>query len=155
MSAVEQAGPETQDDGRGGERGRLVLTMDLPASWTPSQELRRWVRAALYQEDEDFTGKVWLVLAELAANAHDHGRSPVGVRVWRSTASSTVRIEVEDACPEMPILGVSRSGGTRSFGLVLVDALARRWDVDAHSAGKTAWAELVCRAAGAEPDPVD
>ncbi|MFE9750187.1 ATP-binding protein [Saccharothrix saharensis] len=128
--------------------------MDLSASRTPSHELRRWVRAALYPEDEHCAKKVWLVLAELTANAHDHGRSPVGVRVWRSTASSTVRIEVDDACRDVPVPGVARRGGTRGFGLVLVDGLAHRWGVDVHSAGKTVWAELVSRAAGAEVGPV-
>ncbi|WP_374202809.1 ATP-binding protein [Saccharothrix sp. S26] len=128
--------------------------MDLRAWRTTSQELRRWVRAALYREDEDCAEKAWLVLAELTANAHGHGRSPVGVRVWRSTASSTVRIEVEDACRELPVPGVSRWGGTRGFGLILVDGLAHRWGVDVHSTGKTVWAELVRRAAGAGPGPV-
>ncbi|MCE6995385.1 ATP-binding protein [Saccharothrix sp. S26] len=140
MSAVEQVGPKAQGDGRGGERGRLVLSMDLRASRTPSPELRRWVRAALYREDEDCVEKVWLVLAELTADGH--GWSPVEVRIWRSMAPSTVRIEVEDACREMPVPGISRWGGTRGFGLVLVDGLARRWGVDVHSAGRTVWADL-------------
>ncbi|MEU4742066.1 ATP-binding protein [Actinosynnema sp. NPDC023658] len=128
--------------------------MDLPASRTSSEELRRWVRAALYREDEECAEKVWLVIAELTANAHSHGRPPVVVRAWRSTASSTVRIEVEDACREVPVRRDSRRSGTRGCGLVLVDGLARRWGVDVHSAGKTVWAELVRRADGAEPGPV-
>jgi hypothetical protein len=151
MSAVDQVDPKTQDDGRGRGRGQLVLSMDLPASRTPSQELRRWVRAALYREDDDCAQKAWLVLAELTANAHGHGRPPVGVRVWRSTASSTVRIEVADACREVPVPAVSRRGGTRGFGLAILDGLAHRWGVDVHSAGKTVWAELVHRAAGPGP----
>lgn len=154
MSAVEQVGSKARGDGRGGERGRLVLSIDLRDSRSPSPELRRWVRAALYREDEDCAEKVWLILAELTANAHSHGRSPVGVRVWRSTASSTVRIEVEDACRKVPVPGVPRWCGTQGFGLVVVDGLARRWGVDVHSAGKTVWAELVRRAAGAGPSPV-
>ncbi|WP_170184899.1 ATP-binding protein [Saccharothrix texasensis] len=125
--------------------------MDLPVSRTPSRELRRWVRAALYREDEDCAEKAWLVLAELTANAHGHGRSPAVVRVWRSTASSAVRIEVEDAGREAPDPGASRWGGTRGFGLALVEGLAHRWGVDVHPTGKTVWAELVGRATGAEP----
>ncbi|MEU4445258.1 ATP-binding protein [Actinosynnema sp. NPDC050801] len=124
-----------------------MLSVDLSASRMSSPELRQWVRTALYREDEACAEKVWLVLAELVADAHDHGRSPAGIRVWRSTASSVVRIEVEDACREVPVPGVSRCGGTRGFGLVLVDGLAHRWGVDVHSAGKTMWAELVHRRA--------
>lgn len=147
MDVVERVDSWAQDDGHGGARGRLVLRMDLPSSRMSSQELRRWVRAALYREDEDCAEKVWLVLAELVADAHTHGRSPVGIRIWESTDSS-VRIEVEDACREVPVPGVSRCGATRGFGLALVDGLARRWGVDVHSAGKTVWAELVRSAAG-------
>ncbi|MCC8242688.1 ATP-binding protein [Saccharothrix luteola] len=149
MGAVERVGSRAQDDGRGGDRGRLVLSVDLPASRMPSHELRQWVRAALYREDRECAEKVWLVLAELAANAHDHGRSPVEIRVWRSTASSAARVEVRDACREVPAPGASRRDGTRGSGLVLVDGLARRWGVDVHPTGKTVWAELVGRAAGA------
>ncbi|MEU4742651.1 ATP-binding protein [Actinosynnema sp. NPDC023658] len=142
MGAVERVGSRAQGDGRGGGRGRLVLSVDLPGSRMPSQELRRWVRAALYQEDEDCAEKVWLVLAELTANARDHGRPPVEVRVWSSTTSTAVRVEVEDACREVPVPGASRWRGARGFGLVLVDGLACRWGVDAHPTGKTVWAEL-------------
>ncbi|PSL52315.1 anti-sigma regulatory factor (Ser/Thr protein kinase) [Saccharothrix carnea] len=151
MGAVERVGSRAQDDGRGGDRGRLALSMDLPASRMPSHELRQWVRAALYREDPDCAEKVWLALAELAANAHDHGRSPVQVRVWRSTAPPAVRVEVEDACREVPVPGASRRDGTRGSGLVLVDALARRWGVDVHATGKTVWAEW--SAVQPEPDP--
>ncbi len=123
------------------------MSVDLSASRMSSHELRRWVRAALYREDEDCVEKVWLVLAELAADAHDHGWSPVVIRVWRSTASSVVRVEVEDAYRRVPVPGVSRCGGTRGFGLALVDGLARRWGVDVNAAGRTVWAELAGRAA--------
>ena len=148
MGAVERVGSRAQDGGRGGDRGRLVLSVDLPLRM-PSHELRHWVRTALYREDRDCAEKVWLVLAELAANAHDHGRSPVEVRVWRSTASSAVRVEVEDAGREVPVPGASRRDGTRGSGLVLVDGLARRWGVDVHPTGKTVWAELDRHAAEA------
>ncbi|XVS60944.1 ATP-binding protein [Actinosynnema sp. CA-299493] len=143
MSAVERVDSGVQDDGRGSDRGRLVLSVDLPTSPMPDQELRQWVRAALYRVGEDHAEKAWLVLAELTANAHDHGRSPVGIRVWESTPSSVVRVEVEDACREAPVPRASRWGGTCGSGLLLVSGLARRWGVDIHPAGKTVWAELI------------
>ncbi|MCE6995443.1 ATP-binding protein [Saccharothrix sp. S26] len=126
-----------------------MFSSDLPVPWmSSSEELWRWVRAGLYREDEDCVEKVALVLAELVANAYEHGRPPYGVKVWRSTAVPVVRIEVEDAgLEDLAVPGLSRWGGTRGSGLVLVGGLARRWGVDVHRAGKTVWAELAGRAA--------
>jgi anti-sigma regulatory factor (Ser/Thr protein kinase) len=156
MGAVERVSAE-RDDGHRGARGRLVFRSDLPLSrMSSSGELWRWVRAGLYREDEECVEKVVLVLAELVANAYEHGRPPYGVKIWRSTASSVVRIEVEDAGLEgLAAPGPSRWGGTRGSGLVLVGGLARRWGVDVHRAGKAVWAELAGRAASVGSDEVE
>lgn len=89
---------------------------------------------------------VTLIVAELAANATQHGR----VRgrdfrlALRTVGRATVRVEVTDACAErLPVALTPGSDSTTGRGLVLVNALATRWDCRprAGAPGKTVRAE--------------
>ncbi|MFH8474751.1 ATP-binding protein [Streptomyces sp. NPDC018000] len=92
---------------------------------------------------------VALVVAELASNAVRHGRvrgRNFLLSVTYETRARRIRIEVSDACPELPPVGPSMpaDGEESGRGLVLVDVLADRWGaVPRTSLGKTVWAECL------------
>lgn len=82
-----------------------------------------------------------LVLSELAANAVLHARSSFEVAVT-VVGADEVRVEVLDASPSLPLVGVTGSTSTTGRGMVLVDALATRWGVDPVEGGKVVWFEV-------------
>jgi anti-sigma regulatory factor (Ser/Thr protein kinase) len=93
------------------------------------------------------------IVAELAANAVQHGRVPG--RDFRLTllldVRGVLRIEVTDVCGErLPLMVVApasgdEDGGEGGRGLLIVDALATRWGVELTAeppVRKTVWATL-------------
>ena len=83
------------------------------------------------------------VVSELAANAVTHAGSPFRVSITRADAA--VKIAVEDLSSDPPVL--DRPGGASAGGgLMLVDALCRRWGVEAGPHGKRVWGEIACPA---------
>ncbi|NEA61881.1 ATP-binding protein [Streptomyces sp. SID12488] len=99
--------------------------------------------------DSDVSEAVALIVAELAANAVTHGRVPGRDFELRLTlVTGSVRVEVTDS------RSGSRPPGPRDVrppslpaesghGLVLVDAVADRWEVlDREPPGKTVRAEV-------------
>jgi two-component sensor histidine kinase len=101
---------------------------------------------------------VTLIVAELANNAAQHGR--VAGRDFRlglcTVGEATVRVEVTDARSErLPVALTPRSDTTTGRGLVLVDALATRWDVRPRvgAPGKTVRAEYDVRQGHVDDDP--
>ncbi|MFI9627120.1 ATP-binding protein [Streptomyces sp. NPDC052042] len=95
----------------------------------------------------DTSCTVALVVAELAANAVRHGRVRSRNFLLSATYETSVRrirVEVSDACPELPPVDPSSPAGDEESGrgLVLVDVLAARWGaVPRTPFGKTVWAE--------------
>ncbi|MEU6453024.1 ATP-binding protein [Streptomyces sp. NPDC047065] len=89
------------------------------------------------------------LVAELAANAAEHGRVPGrDFRLTLYVVGDFLRIEVTDTrgerlpCPQAPAPD-AESGR----GLLLVEALAHRWGVvEGRFPRKTVWAELSCTA---------
>ncbi|MEV6079582.1 ATP-binding protein [Streptomyces sp. NPDC052069] len=102
----------------------------------------------------DVSDTAALLVAELAANAATHGRVPgrdfeVTLTLAPSgPARSTLRIEVSDTrgerCPPGPgHLAPPSADADTGRGLILVEALADRWEViDRVPPGKTVRAEL-------------
>jgi len=81
-----------------------------------------------------------LLISELVTNGVRHAESDVVVRL--AIGADTIRIEVDDRSPEMPVV---RSPGPTDLGgrgLRIVDELARRWGVVARRTGKCVWFEL-------------
>ncbi|MGW8887853.1 ATP-binding protein [Streptomyces sp. NPDC055749] len=113
-------------------------------------ELDRW--GIPYEGDVSETAA--LLVAELAANAATHGRVPgrdfelALTLTPRGPALSTLRIELSDtrgdARPPSPgDITAPPPDAESGRGLVLVDALADRWEVlDRRPPGKTVRAEL-------------
>jgi len=107
---------------------------------------RRYVRGVLDREGVE-AGEALLVVSELATNAVAHGGAG-GFAVVVSGGDDVVRIEVRDS---------GAGGGVRvreageedetGRGLLLVEAVARRWGVRTGGHGTTVWAELERRPA--------
>ncbi|NUK01014.1 ATP-binding protein [Streptomyces lunaelactis] len=100
--------------------------------------------------DSDAHDALTLIVAELAANAVQHGRVPgrdfhlaLALAPAGASATATVRIEVTDTRTEcVPVLAAPAGDGGR--GLLLVECLATRWDWHPRTdgPGKTVWAVL-------------
>ncbi|GAA4304330.1 hypothetical protein GCM10023086_21420 [Streptomyces venetus] len=97
----------------------------------------------------DASCAVALVVAELAANAVQHGRAPghdCHLRLALDATAGLVRIEVADAAAEKRPPTAPPSSypeGESGRGLLLVDALAVRWGTEPRRPlGKTVWAEI-------------
>lgn len=107
---------------------------------------RRWTRDMLPGITDDEVEDIQLIVTELVSNAFDHGTRPYALRLHRSSAQCFVRVEVDDASPELPVLGTSRLGEFRGRGMIIVDQLAKNWGVTQHAdtGHKTVWAAITC-----------
>ncbi|MEU4147994.1 SpoIIE family protein phosphatase [Streptomyces parvulus] len=114
-------------------------------------EARHMIRAAVRswgargQSDE-----IELVADELMTNAlmHTEGSAVVTLRLLTGT-DRRLRVEVEDSSSALPRRRDAGDDGVSGRGLLLVDALADAWGVEARGGGKCVWSEfLVSRAAG-------
>ncbi|MFD3732576.1 ATP-binding protein [Streptomyces sp. NPDC058632] len=99
--------------------------------------------------ESDQSCTVALVVAELAANAVQHARTPgrdFAVRLTLDATADVVRIEVADAnAAKRPpeTLPTAPPEGESGRGLLLVDTLAQRWGTaPRHPVGKTVWADV-------------
>jgi anti-sigma regulatory factor (Ser/Thr protein kinase) len=86
-------------------------------------------------------GDVALLVSELATNAVLHARSDFVVTVV--ALSDRIRVEVLDRNSRLPSFSVVPADAYSGRGLMLVQAMASAWGVDAHSDdGKTIWFEV-------------
>ena len=88
---------------------------------------------------------VVLLVSELVSNAILHGgphapRATVGLAV--AVVADHVRIEVEDAGPNIPVVGDGALDRLTGRGLILVQSLADRWGSEPSDVGKVVWAEV-------------
>jgi anti-sigma regulatory factor (Ser/Thr protein kinase) len=121
-----------------GEELRTVL----PGTAASPRSARRFVAAALatWALDE-LCDTLALLTSELVTNVVLHVRAECELRVRRLPGA--VRVEVRDPSPVAPHRGHQhRDPGTTGRGMVLVDALASDWGVDAGADGKTVWFEV-------------
>ncbi|SDP88513.1 Histidine kinase-like ATPase domain-containing protein [Lentzea jiangxiensis] len=127
-------------------RPEFILNVDLTGGAAPPlRDLRHSVRRALSHLHADCVGDAELLVTELISNAYDHGRPPISFRMCELPGSA-LRIDVEDGDrANLPRLGVSRLGGGRGRGLVLVKELSRRWGCVVTATSKIVWAEMNCR----------
>lgn len=102
---------------------------------------RRFVGSCLDGEPPDAVANVELVVTELVTNALLHGEPPVTVRLILT--DPLVRIEVEDAGGDLPVIALAGPGSMTGRGLALVSKLAARWGVDpGRGTNKVVWAEV-------------
>ncbi|MFJ9779310.1 ATP-binding protein [Amycolatopsis sp. NPDC101161] len=128
-------------------------SMDLRGTSAPALvEIRRWASRTLARVDDAHLGDVLLVATELVTNAYDHGNGPLGVRMRHTPSPCRVWIEVDDNCPDHPVLAPPSPERLGGRGMYIVDKLACAWGVLDHPGGsKTVWAEVSCDGVDAVP----
>ncbi|MGP4114423.1 ATP-binding protein [Streptomyces sp. 4N509B] len=118
----------------------------LPVRDTSASAARRCVREVLdawrlpYLADD-----ASLIVSELVTNVVQH--TPFGiaefVELTLERHDATLLIAVADSWPwEIPVADAPDPHAQNGRGLLLVDALARSWGVEAHHGRKTVWARL-------------
>ncbi|MFJ4336193.1 ATP-binding protein [Streptomyces sp. NPDC088935] len=110
-----------------------------------ARHLRRVLRLYLVRSGlAEVSDAAELALTELVANVVRHVPGRRG-RVCFLLRPGAVRVEVADACPELPVPGAADALGEGGRGLVIVAAVADRWGVTPYpdGRGKTVWFECV------------
>lgn len=115
------------------------LVLELLALPKAVPEVRHAVREHLGTPCPD----VQLCVSELVTNVIDHvgEGTPVTVRLFR-TPDGRPRVEVTDPDPHAWLIARSPNADDETGrGLLMLDAVARRWGVWLTPAGKTVWCE--------------
>jgi len=121
----------------------------LPSSVSSPQLARAFLRSTLETWKLDGFGDVTeLLVTELVANVVTHVGKPMTLRVQRS--QSTMRVEIQDPSPELPVVRHPDVAEEHGRGVLLVDRLANAWGVEPRADGKTVWFELDVSTATAE-----
>ena len=83
-----------------------------------------------------------LAVSEMVTNAISHGSEPIELRTVLEPTS--IRVEVSDCGPEMPISSVEKPEAIGGRGLGIIEAIAQAWGYDRHGddGGKTVWFTL-------------
>jgi anti-sigma regulatory factor (Ser/Thr protein kinase) len=103
--------------------------------------VRRFVTEALQRWGEhDLIIDATLVVSELATNAVLHASSPFRVSVDRSVG--VVCLAIQDIAPDHAQHRGFEGQDLSGRGMVIVEALSRRWGCDSLPTGKVVWAEL-------------
>ncbi|MFD7691229.1 ATP-binding protein [Streptomyces sp. NPDC059781] len=122
------------------------LTLELLAFPKAVPEVRRTVREHLGASCPE----VQLCVSELLTNVINHvgEGTPVTLRLIR-TADGRTRVELTDSDPHAWLIARHPDEDDETGrGLLLLDAIARRWGVWLTPAGKTVWCELGVDAPG-------
>lgn len=125
------------------ERSPDSVAFELGDSVPPMRRARRWITENAPDLDRAKLLDLLLVADALLTNAFEHARAPRRLRLSRPSGGRVVRVEVEDASPQLlPVLGRLCGGGLRNHGLLIVNRLASRWGVEPHARYKTVWGEV-------------
>jgi DNA-binding NarL/FixJ family response regulator len=81
-----------------------------------------------------------LLISELVTNGVRHAGTDVGMRI--SVGAHTVRVEIDDHNPEVPVMRSPEPTDIGGRGMRIVDELSLRWGVQARRTGKSVWFEL-------------
>ncbi|MFJ6432187.1 ATP-binding protein [Streptomyces sp. NPDC091416] len=135
-----------------------VYRADFAMGEHSARHLRRILRLYLAGWGmADLADAAELVLTELIANVVQHvpGRR-CQTFVFRLPGGEGVRVEVADDCPQLPRIAESATLDERGRGLLLVDALADKWGVEARrdGGGKAVWFECLTAAGPVAAEPV-
>jgi anti-sigma regulatory factor (Ser/Thr protein kinase) len=119
---------------------RAIFTGHFPPEPASVRRARRVLRLVSASVSRDLFECLEMVVSELATNAVVHARTPFEVSL---RLRPTVRVEVTDLNPAVPVLrsvGRDQVGGR---GLVVVTACTEDWGYEVKpSGGKTVWADL-------------
>ncbi|WP_410573843.1 ATP-binding protein [Amycolatopsis sp. cmx-4-61] len=128
---------------------------DLRGSSAPALvQVRRWASRTLTEVDDVHLGDVLMVVTELVTNAYDHGQGPLEVRMDYRRTPCLVHIEVDDSCPDHPVVAAPGHTTPGGRGMLIVEKLAVGWGVRDRpgTGGKTVWADVACDGPEAQPD---
>ncbi|QNP73109.1 ATP-binding protein [Streptomyces roseirectus] len=102
------------------------------------RQLTRWRAGGELVDDAE------LLLSELVTNAvKAKARPDKEVRVEVTLTETELRLEVADACEELPVVRHAGEWDEDGRGLILVEALASEWGVGPREGvGKVVWAVL-------------
>lgn len=115
--------------------------MELPDTKSAPSAARAFVRAHLAERaGSDLADAVGLCVSELVTNAVDHAQPPFRLRI--GSRGPFVRIELDDATVEAPVVLAPSLSRERGRGMLIVNRLARSWGIESLPAGKTVWAEF-------------
>lgn len=114
--------------------------MVLPIDGRSVAAARRLLRDALDGHPAANTDDAVLMISELVTNAVRHAHSLLRIEIL--VAEQTLRVEVVDDDPALPVAPDPHHSATSGRGLRIVDDLADRWGVTPGSSGKTVWFEV-------------
>lgn len=104
-------------------------------------------------EANDHLESALVITSELVTNAVLHARTAITLRV--EVKGPTVRIEVFDENPRLPVVAPCPPDATSGRGLALVTALATSWGMENRAGGKVVWAEVGPASESSPEDCVD
>ncbi|HSA48775.1 MAG TPA: SpoIIE family protein phosphatase [Yinghuangia sp.] len=121
-----------------------AATLELPPTPRAAREARNFTRSVLgrWRRAAAVDGAC-SVVTELVANAVEHARTPMELRL--SLRPGRLVVQVADHDGRLPRRMNAGSADERHRGLLIVSALAADWGVRPTDTGKVVWAEL--------PDP--
>lgn len=124
---------------RNGRERAAVL--ELPPTPRAAREARAFARSVLGSwRRGDLEDAVCSVVTELVANAVEHARTPMELRIGHRPGRLVVQVADHDG--RLPRRLTAGEGDERHRGLMIVAALAADWGVRPTDTGKVVWAEL-------------
>ena len=120
-------------DPSGATLGRHAVTAALT-------ETLRSVRSGDRTADQELVYEAGVVTAELLSNAARACRSRIALRL--DVHHGSIRIEVYDDGPGVPIERQVRADDVGGRGLRIIDSLSTSWGTTPRPAGKCVWSEL-------------
>jgi anti-sigma regulatory factor (Ser/Thr protein kinase) len=116
-------------------RPRIVLQRQS----SETERVRREIAEACRGLGRDTMATAQLLATELFTNALHHGAGDITLMVTR--VPGELRVDVADRNPDHPRVRTVTLNDVRGRGMMILEALAARWGVDAQDEGqgKTVW----------------
>jgi serine phosphatase RsbU (regulator of sigma subunit)/anti-sigma regulatory factor (Ser/Thr protein kinase) len=117
---------------------------------------RQHLRELLHDwADEEQIDSAVLMVSEMVTNVlvHTDGHALLVAEVMCGEAARRLRVEVADACDDLPHKRRPGEMASSGRGLVLMEVLADAWGVDPRGEGKSIWFELYESAGPGTPGP--
>jgi len=116
----------------------LTLETQLAPGVGAGRQARAFVHDILHASDlAEVNDVVELLSTELVNNVVEHAAGSPTLRITPNEQS--VRVEVDDASVDAPVLEVPDVRAEHGRGLLLIASIADEWGFDVGSGGKTVW----------------